>query len=93
MEGSVSLAERTGGGITTVLVWHSADNVCEVVVSVGDDTLRQEVPNESALDAFYHPGVYVKNMGWLLSPTRRAQESGEEDYEEVEDDSDHSMRV
>lgn len=56
------LDHRTGDGIEVALLWDSETG--QVFVTVSDEQLQDafafEVPGADALDAFYHPYVYLQ---------------------------------
>ena len=55
------LAHRSGSGFEVALLWDAADNTISIEVRhiASEETLRFNVPNELALDAFYHPFVHL----------------------------------
>lgn len=61
-EAPIDLMERKDGGIHVVLYWLRATNICYLTVI---DEIKHtndyiQVPNDKALDAFYHPFAYKK---------------------------------
>ena len=56
------LAHRVGAGIEVTLLWSPADNstTIELWHAATDETLRFEVPNDRALDAFYDPLAHLQ---------------------------------
>lgn len=73
------LAERTQDGLTVTLAWDVDDDV--VILHLVDHgmTATSTVPSDRALDAFYHPFVYLP----ALSPTPQSIAA---DVEEQQDD-------
>jgi len=69
------LARRAGGGLEVTLYWSPDDDRVSVqLVQDGiDETLQFTVASETALDAFYHPFVYLptrlddRTVGWVAA--------------------------
>ena len=55
------LAHRVSGGITVTLYWNERDDGTSVEIfhAATEQTLHFSVPQQHALDAFYHPFAHV----------------------------------
>ena len=56
------LAHRVGAGLEVTLFWDVADNSTSIEIwhATTGETLHFEVPNDVALDAFYHPLAHLQ---------------------------------
>jgi hypothetical protein len=59
------LAHRVGGGIEVTLLWNPVDDCTSIELwhEATGQAFRLAVPAELALDAFYHPLLYVQTEG------------------------------
>lgn len=56
---NLAYRESDGGELRVWLNWEPGTSLTWIVVIDHGYRLRADVPNEKALDAFYHPYVYI----------------------------------